>query len=283
MKHCLIMTAYKDVKSINHFIDHTPSDWGIYIHLDKKSSISIDEIRERAKVIKKYKIYWGGWEHLKAMMDMLTAASDDGNSYYYYHIVSGQDYFASSPRVFDSIVGENHNNYIGYHQFPGADWWWEGGYKIFKYRTLSSIGDIRFGIMRGANKLLYLFQKYSRTTKKLPKLNLFGGAVYCSLHKDFVCWLTHNAECLKELDNLKHTTCGEEVYFQTMIMNSPFKDSVINNCLRYVDWSVDPAPKYLNEEDYVKIINSKNLFCRKIDSKISGGLIKSLDKLFFNS
>ena len=54
MKHCIIMTAYKDVAMINRIIARCPDNWGIYIHLDRKSDIDESEIDSRAKVFKKY-------------------------------------------------------------------------------------------------------------------------------------------------------------------------------------------------------------------------------------
>ena len=41
MKHCIIMTAYQDLPMINKFIESTPEDWGIYIHLDAKLDIQV--------------------------------------------------------------------------------------------------------------------------------------------------------------------------------------------------------------------------------------------------
>lgn len=36
MRHCIIMTAYKDIDMINEIISYLPDDWGCYVHLDKK-------------------------------------------------------------------------------------------------------------------------------------------------------------------------------------------------------------------------------------------------------
>lgn len=61
MKHCIIMTAYKDAELINNFLKKVPKDWGVYIHIDKKSSLQPTDLHhENAIIEKKYKIYWGG-------------------------------------------------------------------------------------------------------------------------------------------------------------------------------------------------------------------------------
>ena len=50
MNHCEIMTVCKDLLMINKFVEHIPSDWGIYIHIDMKSNIDVSQIH-RGKCI----------------------------------------------------------------------------------------------------------------------------------------------------------------------------------------------------------------------------------------
>lgn len=277
MKHCIIMTAYHDLPMINKFIESTPEEWGIYIHLDAKSEIQLSEISSRAKVYKIKKIYWGAWEHLWAFVYLLKAAYTE-NRYDYFHLVSGQDYFATSPCDFDNILGNKEKSYVGLFSIPN-DWWgWDGGLKIFQYKTISSYADVRKTIPRAINKLLYLCQKVFKLTKPLPSMQLYGGSIYSSLHHNFVGWLVNSKEANELLDSLKSTTCAEEVYIPTLIMNSPYKHDCVNSNLRYDDWSISPAPKFLEEEDFLKVINSSCLFCRKVSSMKSTKLLKLLDK-----
>jgi len=103
MRHCIIMTAYKDIEAINRFIASTPDDWGIYIHIDRKSAIAESEIEKKAHVFKFQKVYWGSWEHPFVILYLMEKALSNGN-YDYYHIVSGQDFYAMSPKRIDDIV-----------------------------------------------------------------------------------------------------------------------------------------------------------------------------------
>lgn len=278
MKHCIIMTAYKDVEIINHFISLTPKDWGIYIHLDKKSKLRISDINPRAKVFSIKKIYWGGWEHLYVFWFLLNQAKESGTYFDYYHLISGQDFYASPIALFDELLGNEGMNYMGIFSIPNRYWHWDGGYKIFKYRTLSSFCDIRKTFPRAINKIYYLLQKYTHTERRLPPYPLFGSSVYSSLHHDFVEWMLDSDLAKSLLHNLKNSVCAEEVFFQTVIMNSPFKQKVkAEETLRYVDWHSNPRPKFLDTNDFEKIKNSGSLFCRKVDSQLSRGLISLLE------
>lgn len=76
-----------------------------------------------------------------------------------------------------------------------------------------------------------------------------------------------------------HFTFGsDEVYFQTIIMNSPFSDSVVFDNLRYIDWfNPEFGPKTLNLSDWNRIITSESLFARKIHPQKSKTLIEELN------
>ncbi len=137
MKHCLIMTAYKDAEAINRFIELTPLDWGIYIHVDKKTNID-KEINSRATIFKLKKIYWGSWEHTYVICELLKYAYTDA-SYDYYHIVSGQDLYAMSPNMIKDYC-KNGNNYISAFSIPFSGWKTWGGRLL--YFRISDIGFI---------------------------------------------------------------------------------------------------------------------------------------------
>ena len=99
------MTAYKvsSVPVINQLISHMPDDWGIYIHIDKKSDIDSFNIDSRAHVCSIYKSYWGSKEHLDAMLAILKEAYDSPAGYDYFHYISGDDYWCCRPEDFDKV------------------------------------------------------------------------------------------------------------------------------------------------------------------------------------
>ena len=76
------------------------------------------------------------------------------------------------------------------------------------------------------------------------------------------------------LNALKSSAIGEEIFFQTVLMNSPLKSSIIISNFRYSDWSVVNSPKILNEEDFKSISASNALFCRKVDLIKSNKLLE---------
>ena len=278
MRHCIIMTAYKDVDMVNEFISLIPEKWGCYVHLDRKCRIGVDDINSKARTFKQYKIYWGGVEHLKAFLFLLNKAFNDSNDYDYFHLVTGQDFFASRPDDFDKILGAGHKSYIEIHKCPFSAWdkCWGGGFDILRYRTLASYCDVRINYRRLLNKVFCVMQEKFRITRRLPLYPIYGGSVYCSLTNMAVKEVLYGDLSKDLLYRLKNSTNAEEIFFQTILMNSEQKESVENDKLRYIDWECDIPPKVLCDADFTKIVASNVLFCRKIDSKVSRVLLDML-------
>jgi hypothetical protein len=77
----------------------------------------------------------------------------------------------------------------------------------------------------------------------------------------------------------RRTAVPDESYFQTLVMNSPRAPSVVNNDLRYEDWSENTShPKVLTEADLPALLRSPSLFAKKFDSAIDGRLLDLIDE-----
>ena len=82
------------------------------------------------------------------------------------------------------------------------------------------------------------------------------------------------------LKTLKHVAISEEFFFQSIFMTSDFRKFVVNDNLRYTDWTerYGSSPAFLDETDYESIIESECIFARKVDTEISKELIKKVNK-----
>ena len=104
MKHCVLITAYKDAKQMNRLIGRIPQEWGIFIHIDKKSPISCKDISDRAIKIERRPIYWGSFVHVEVFLDMMEMAMADKRHFDYFHLITGQDYPAIDLREADTLI-----------------------------------------------------------------------------------------------------------------------------------------------------------------------------------
>jgi len=126
------------------------------------------------------------------------------------------------------------------------------------------------------------FLRFPRINKQLPyNLEPYGGSAYFCLPKKHVDYIL---EFLREkpsvLDFFKRAFAPDELFFQTIIMNSQLKDTVTNDNLRYIDWSKQgvPLPAVLTIEDKEKLLDSPKLFARKFDIEVDAQILDSIDE-----
>ena len=84
----LIITAYKNENRLIHLLESAHEYFNIYLHIDNKSDISVERICKQFPdiyCIKRYPVYWGSFNHLLAVIDLLRVAIEDQNQYI--HIV----------------------------------------------------------------------------------------------------------------------------------------------------------------------------------------------------
>ena len=245
MKHCVLMTVYKDYDLINKIISSLPKEWGIFVHIDKKSNI---EDIKNVITIKKHKIYWGSFEHVEAFLDLIKIAFEDSRNFDYFHLITGQDYPCFSTTLINKIEKEN-KIYMDCFSIPKDTWTnWEGGYSLFKYKTIAKWFDVRKGLGRILNKITKILQ--SKKHGYLPPYKIYGGSLYSSFPRYAVKEIL-SSNILSDLKKrLKWSLCGEESFFQTLLMNSTCNQEIVNSNFRYMDWSGAHPPKILTMRDY---------------------------------
>jgi hypothetical protein len=78
----------------------------------------------------------------------------------------------------------------------------------------------------------------------------------------------------------KLTWAPEEIFFQTVLYNSPFNAAMVNNNLRYIDWSEGNAiPKTFTINDFKTLQGSGKLFARKFNMNKDERILTALDEL----
>lgn len=268
MKHAILITAYKDPDAILDLIEFFGEEFNIYIHLDKKSKINKDIFPKKQNIYlsSKFKVNWAGTNHLKCILHLIDEALKLKENEFF-HLITGEDFPVKTTDEFANI--DITYNYLRYFEMPYSGWGEDGGmhrisfFNFFDlFNAKSRTGKYLIDLLVKIQINLSINRKYS---SDLPKL--FGGSTYWSLNRDAVNYVaTYTANHKKLLRRFKNTSCSEEFYFQTILMNSPLSSKIVNDNLRYIDWASGRGgyPSFLDETDYIKIINSPKLFARKI-------------------
>lgn len=67
--------------------------------------------------------------------------------------------------------------------------------------------------------------------------------------------------------------CADELFLQTVAMESPLRETIIDDSLREIDWERGKPYTY-RSDDYELLMSSHNLFARKFSSDIDKNIIE---------
>jgi len=289
MQQAILITAYKNLSQLHMIADifSDYSNYHIYIHIDRKSKIQDNDIEEllRRKNIKlvsrRYKVNWGGFNHLKAILHLAEEALKNSNIAYM-HAISGQDIPVKAPDFITDFLNNNSGKeFIDHVELPYESWQGGGMNRILNYNLYDTL-NASSKWQRKIIKFISFVQEKANIHRKLPENfpKIYGGGTWWTLSSASIQYVLNyvrlNPTFMKAFD---YSFCAEEIVFQTIIMNSHFKDNVVNDDLRYIVWSERNGsnPANLDDTDFEKILASDNLFARKFDSSAS---INVLNKLY---
>lgn len=289
MKHAFIITAFKDAPGLLCLVRQlSEHDSFFYIGVDKKSELAKDPLLKEIQavdnvyILSKKKIHWGGFSHLRVLISLLAKAFDNPEIARF-HSLSGQCFPVTTLKSMSLFFEENPDKeYISHMELPSSSWE-GGGLDRLKYFHLNDILDPKRMLYRRINPIFLMLQKNLGVNRRLlgyfPKF--YGGGTWWSLGRNAVNRIFQVLEKDKKLLNLyKNTHCSEEIFIQTILMNSNLKKNIVNDDLRYIDWEYrnGNCPAVLDDSDYSKIKESKKLFARKFDSIISESLKKKIQQ-----
>jgi hypothetical protein len=256
-----------------------------FIHVDLKSQIEdFVEVTKSVKNIRfikeRYDHYWGSFQLTMATIALIKELNSNTDlNYSHAHLISGEDLLIKPIQKLNQFFSENTGiNYMNFSPFP-VDGWWNGGYyRITNYhfgkftRSNTFIGK---SILRAYNCIYLLFPFLKK--RLIKDLKFYGGAAWWSLTKDSINYIDDYVK-----DNpafihfFRYSLIADEIFFQTIILNSKFKDSVNPDYKRFIKWNVpnNGSPVNLTLSDFNSLMNSDAFFARKINFEDSSELYK---------
>ena len=100
-----------------------------------------------------------------------------------------------------------------------------------------------------------------------------------TLSTDCAAYVAEFIETNKKLKRFIRFTWGpDEFVIPTLVMNSKYSDTVINDNFYYIDWSNGGSnPKTLTVDDFERIISSGKMLARKFDIRQDRVILDLLD------
>lgn len=285
-KQAILITAYKNYNHLEEIINFFDDNFEIYIHIDKKSKISnieFENLKKYTNVIllsQKFKVNWGGFNHLKSILYLINEALKNPNIYYF-HLISGHDFPIKKKSDFIEFFNNNDKEYIDYFNMPKIGYADNGNMDRIEYYNLFDLFNSKINKQKSLINIFIKIQKRLGIKRSIPSKmpKLYGGSTWWSLTRECIKYVSDYTKKNKSLlYRFKYTLCSEEIYFQTIIMNSNFVSKVTNDNLRYIDWEYRNGnnPANLDYTDYEKIFKTGAFFARKFEYPLSSEIVKSI-------
>jgi hypothetical protein len=250
-------------------------NFDFYIHVDKKFDIAphlyLKNLPNVYFIKNRTDVGWAGFSTVLATFECIKEIVNSGTAYEFINFLSGQDYPLVTAyelnQFFEVNVGKE---FLSFRDFKND--WKEGLLRMEKYHLTGYNFLGKFMLQGLINTLM--------PKRKLPyNLHPYGKSMFWMLSPEAAMYVVNTVENNKKLQHFFFLTWGsDEFVFQTILLNSTYKDKVVNNNYRYIDWSGGGAnPKLLGIADAEAIANSKMLFARKFDLLKSPEILDYID------
>jgi len=260
----------------------------IFVHIDAKVR---DFDFEKFKVLpKRSRIYftprigvtWGDFSQVKCELILLAEVDKmqkSGRAYDYVHLISGADLPIKSNDEIHRFFNENAGRQFVHFTADNVSESSEGRIKYYHLfrrhrniltKILAQIA-LRVQMLFGVNRL------------KNKNIKVQKGCNWFSITGAFAAYIAQASKPLEKI--FRFSYCGDEVFVQTALLNSPFADDVYmkncgNNhlaCARLIDWQRG-NPYVFKMQDFDLIKNSPAMFARKFDMDVDSEIIDKVLK-----
>lgn len=236
-------------------------DAAFYIHLDLKTDIApflrLQALPNVHFVQKREKVYWGGYSIVQATVNGFAEIVNSGVQYDLVNLLSGQDYPLVAVEEIHSFF-KGHQDKIFMHTLSVMNEWKEAIPRVTQYHLANMQFAGKYRVEQFLSKIL--------PARKMPdNMEAVGRSQWFTIPLPCAKYIVDFLDSHKNVVSFfKLTWAPDEIIFQTILHNSRFKAQMVNDNLRYIDWSAGGAsPKLLTMEDKDKLMNSGKLFARK--------------------
>lgn len=244
------------------------------IHLDKKTGVAIYEDIEKfladfpnTYILESENVVWGGYSMVQAELNGIKYLLNLDIQWDFFINLSGQDYPLKSQKIIREYLTENKgNNFIKI-----------ANQLIARPETMNRIENYFVEEGNGFGGIPY---KRAYLKDVIPYI----GGQWMILTRESCEFICNNGEVKKFEDYYLNTLIADESFFQTVLMNTSFEGTLINDDKRAIIWIPDGdiklRPKTFTEDDIKFLLEGDNLFARKFDDNIDNNVIDRMESNF---
>jgi hypothetical protein len=272
-----VISAYRRPEHLARLVHRLAGeDVRFFVHVDKKTREPtyrqmVEGVADLGTVsfLPRHACHWGGFGHVRASLKGIAAVAEGGFDPDHTILLSGQDYPIKSNRAIRDFLTERRSRSAFMH-FPLPTPHWTGG-GVPRFRDW----HLRFGRLHVRLPL--------RRTLPLG-LRPWGGSAYWIMSREALelvhCFVREHPEYVGFFE---HVDIPDEIFFQTILLNSRLATQCDDVRLHYTEWGRLPAPAILNSHDYPHLVESSCLFARKFDPQVDSRVLDLIDEHLLSS
>lgn len=245
------------------------------LHVDAKADAEVSRMvhqlsimNENVKLLPSRSVGWACWSMVQVELDAISSLLQMDQDWQYYINLSGQDMPLASQRQIEQVLDQaGRQNYVSVYGGP---------------LTLEERGaDSRYFIEDCGRTFFSSDRREPWESYFVSDCKPYNGSQWKIVTRDFCEYSVSSSLSYDLIDYFKYTYLPDERFFQTLIMNSSFKESHVNANFRYLRMKQDimnevVRPEILTMDNLTDMFNSDALFARKFDDEVDATVIDLL-------
>jgi hypothetical protein len=279
MKQVFLIHAHKDLDQLNALAGQLADpDFIIYVNVDLKSAIDVAAISPQLRQVqRRIPIHWGDFSQVQATLNSLAQIVAEVPAFDKVVFVSAQDFpLLPNDQLKRALAAAAGSELLETTPVGPEGWACAHRYQYFHRPAGGALATLACKLGARAMRLAGLRRKMVRG------LRPYGGSSWWALSRPCIETILATVAADPALVRFfRSVACPDELFFQTLVMNSAFAPRVVPDNFRYIQWPDSGArnPMILDAADFPRIAASGAHFCRKIDAAASAALVPLLERL----
>jgi len=280
MRLIVFIAVHKNVDQVNRLIRAlTHPEISIYVHIDRKSIIHADDLLPQVRIINdSVDVTWGTYSQVQATINALREILIRERHFDYVTYISGQDYpIMTNDAILESLEKNRGKELMGFVTLDKQGW--EKARIRFERFYFNSYKNPIFKPV--GSLVTFLMHDFGWKRAFYKGMVPYGGSAWWTLSRACIMEILHYLEMHRDFVRfMKKTIFTDEMIFQSVVMNSRFRNLVVNNNFRFMEWAKikgNSHPKILTNCDFNAIVNSGMHFARKFDIGTDEKILDMID------
>jgi hypothetical protein len=252
----------------------------VFVHLDKKADYQafahLADLPNVGFTRIRLDVKWGGYSLTLAAIEGMREILRTNQPYDFINLLSGEDYPIKPAAAIHAFWEQHRGQSFLEYEAQGSAWWQANESHFNQYHFTEFAFRGRYLVQRLLNALL--------PRRRAPFPKLYGGNMggWYTLSRECAAYVVDYLDARPKLQRFFRFTWGsDEFVVHSIVLNSPLAPTVVNNNLRFIDWSGGGhSPKVLTLPDLPALQASARLYARKFDASQDAAVLEQLDLSF---